>query len=119
MTQQQKIAAALMRAGVNNSAGWTAKSAPAKPDPLSVKEPSSAVVTTTVIEENAAPDSGEFDLHPAVVLMKGTHEPAFFISWRSPRDRFKSFDWKSSLMIWGGPALTLACVYLLLVVGTR
>jgi len=119
MTQQQKIAAALMRAGVNNSAGWTAISAPAKPPQLALEEASSGVVATAVIEESDALDTKGFDLHPAVVLMKGTHEPAFFISWRSPRDRFKSFDWKSSLMTWGGPALALVSIYLLLAFGTR
>jgi len=121
MTQQQKIAAALMRAGVNNSAAWTPMSGQAKPrrHQLAVKEPSSPALATTVIEESAALETGEFDLHPPVVLMRGTHEPAFFISWRSPREKFKSFDWKLSLMLWGGPALALASIYLLLGFGTR
>src|SRR5215472_4272562 len=44
MTQQQKIAAALMRAGVNNSAGWTGTGGQAKPaqPQVAVKEPSSS-----------------------------------------------------------------------------
>jgi hypothetical protein len=46
--------------------------------------------------------------------MQGAHNPAFFISWRSQRDVVNSLSWKSSLMIWGGPALTVACVYFLL-----
>jgi hypothetical protein len=119
MTQQQKIAAALVRAGVNNRTGWTAISAQAKPPRVAVEEAAPAVVATTVIEESAALDTRGFDLHPPVVLMKGTHEPTFVISWRSPRDRFKSFDWKSSLMTWGGPALALGCIYLLLAFGIR
>jgi len=121
MTQQQKIAAALMRAGVSNPTGWTAMSAPAKPPQsrLAVKEPSSARVATTVIEESAPPDISGFDLHPAAVLMKGTHESPFFISWRSPRDRFKTFDWKSRLLLWAAPALVVACIYLLFGFGTR
>ena len=59
-------------------------------------------------------ETSTFDLHPPVVLMKGSHEPAFFISWRSERDVVASLGWKSSLMIWGGPALTLSCTYFLL-----
>jgi hypothetical protein len=51
--------------------------------------------------------------------MKGSHESPFFISWRSPRDRFKSFDWKSSLLTLTGPALALASIYLLLGFGAR
>ena len=61
----------------------------------------------------AAPAPEQFDLHPPVVLMKGAHNPAFFISWRSQREVVQSLGWKSALMIWGGPALTLFCVYLL------
>jgi hypothetical protein len=45
--------------------------------------------------------------------MKGEHSPAFFISWRSQRDVVRSLGWKSALMIWGGPTLTLVCVYIL------
>lgn len=119
MTQQQKIAAALMRAGVNHGAGPMAISAQAKRPQLAVKESSLAGVATTVIEESAPPDISGFDLHPPVVLMKGSHESPFFISWRSPRDRFRSFDWKSSLLTLTGPALALACIYLLLGFGAR
>ena len=119
MTQQQKIAAALMRAGVNQGAGRMAISTQAKHSQLAVKEPSLAGVSTTVIEASAPLDISGFDLHPAVVLMKGSHESPFFISWRSPRDRFKSFDWKSGLMTVGGPALALVSMYLLLGFGAR
>ena len=119
MTQQQKIAAALMRAGVNHGAGRMAISAQARHPQLAVKEPSLAGVATTVIEASAPPDISGFDLHPAVVLMKGSHESPFLISWRSPRDRFKSFDWKSSLLTLAGPALALVSIYLLLGFGTR
>jgi hypothetical protein len=45
-------------------------------------------------------------------LMMGTHNKAFFISWHSQRDVVNSLSWKSTLMIWGGPALTLLCVYI-------
>jgi hypothetical protein len=51
-----------------------------------------------------------FDLHPTVVLMKGTHNPAFLISWHSQRDLLSELAWKSALYIWGGPILTLASV---------
>jgi hypothetical protein len=47
------------------------------------------------------------------VLMKGTHDSIFLISWHSQRDVVSSLNWKSTLMIWGGPALTLLCVYIL------
>ncbi len=107
MTQQQKIAAALMKAGISNPATWAAAGANTR-----VATP---VQTAPAVERESNPvDSEGFDLHPPVVLMKGSHEPTFFISWRSQRDVVKSLGWKSSLMIWGGPALTLASVYFLL-----
>ncbi len=109
MTQQQKIAAALVKAGISNPAAWSA---------AAVKTQSATTVqmkTVPVVERKAEPEGSEgFDLHPPVVLMQGSHQPAFFISWRSQRDVVNSLGWKSSLMIWGGPALTLASVYFLL-----
>jgi E3 ubiquitin ligase len=51
-----------------------------------------------------------FDLHPPVVLMKGTHNLAFLISWHSQRDLLTELSWKSTLYIWGGPILTLVSV---------
>jgi hypothetical protein len=55
-----------------------------------------------------------FDLHPAVVLMKGTNNKAFLISWRSQQEFARSLGWKCALMIWGGPVLALVSLYLLL-----
>jgi hypothetical protein len=66
-------------------------------------------------DEARGQDTSEtYDLHPPVVLMKGSHDPTFLISWRSQRDLIATLSWKSTLMIWGGPALTLVCVYILL-----
>jgi hypothetical protein len=109
MTQQQKIAAALSKAGLSNPAAWNT---------LTVTAPTiSASLATRAVAVEAQPateEVGFFDLHPPVVLMKGSHDPAFFISWKSQRDVVASLGWKSSLMIWGGPALTIVCVYILL-----
>jgi hypothetical protein len=51
-----------------------------------------------------------FDLDPPVVLMKGSHNPTFLISWHSQRDLLSELSWKSTLYIWGGPILTLVSV---------
>jgi hypothetical protein len=99
--QQQKITGALMKAGITNPAAWAA-----------------ARVTTAVTATSAsasaavAPALEQFDLHPSTVLMQGAHSPAFFISWQSQRDVVTALGWKSTLMIWGGPVLTLLCVYM-------
>jgi hypothetical protein len=58
-------------------------------------------------------NTGDFDLNPKTVVMKGQNNPAFFISWRSQREIAQSLGWQSALMIWGGPALTLLCLYIL------
>ena len=108
MTQQQKIAAALLRAGISNPAAWAASGvtdsgATANPAPNGSSE-SSALVNLD-----------GFDPRPPVVLMKGKNNPTFLISWRSQRDLARSLGWKCTLMIWGGPALFLLCLYLLLI----
>ena len=107
MTQQQRIAAALARAGFATTP-WQ------KPNSTGVAPPSTSAQTAAAVAETRAPaDTSGFDLHPPVVLMKGTNEPSFFISWRSQREVVNSLNWKSSLLIWGSPSLTLACVYFL------
>ena len=112
MSQQQKIAAALMKAGISNPAAWAVAGANGTSASASAHS-ASAVLTAPIEHRPAARPPEGFDLHPPVVLMKGSHDPAFFISWRSQRDVVNSLGWKSSLMIWGGPALTLVCIYFL------
>ena len=111
MTLQQKMAAAMTKAGVVNPSAWAAAgvdpgvnhgAAPLASSSLDARGPAAAAV------------DDQFDLQPPVVLMRGAHNPAFFISWRSQRDVVKALSWKSTLLIWGGPALTLLCVYILL-----
>jgi hypothetical protein len=103
--QQEKVSAALIKAGISNPAAWAAGGI----------SPTPAVKPTAVASNGAAasPAPEQFDLHPPTVLMRGDHDRAFFISWRSQRDVVSSLGWKSGLMIWGGPALTLVSVYLL------
>jgi hypothetical protein len=101
-----------MKAGISNPAAWSAAG-------MTTQATGAAQAKTTpVMEPEAQPETAaaeKFDLHPPVVLMQGTHQPAFYISWRSQRDVVRSLGWKSSVMIWGGPALTLISVYFLLV----
>lgn len=103
MSQQQKIAAALMKAGISNPAAWAA---------AGVSGSSSATIPVSV--QSATSPADFFDPHPAVVLMKGKNNPTFLISWRSQREIARSLGWKCALMIWGGPALALLSLYGLL-----
>jgi hypothetical protein len=101
MSQQQKIAVALSKAGITSPAAWAA---------------AGVVDSATALSEAPAPGAppAQFEMHPPVVLMKGSNPPAFFISWRSQKDVVKSLGWKSAAMIWGGPVLALLSVYILL-----
>jgi len=118
MTQQQKIAAALLKAGITSPLAWAAAGVSPEAAAQVGSYSASAVATSTPektgAEEKSLETNETFDLHPTVVLMKGTHEATFFISWRSQRDLVLALGWKSTLMIWGGPALTLVSVYVLL-----
>jgi hypothetical protein len=113
MTQQQKVAAALMKAGITNPAAWAVAEAGSATAPA-VSSYSGDAAVSNLVAVGAGVAIDEFDTHSPVVLMKGSHNPAFFISWRSQRDVVRSLGWKSALMIWGGPALTLLSVYVLL-----
>lgn len=101
MTQQEQISAALIKAGITNPAAWTV---------AGVNSGKMPDTNSKTISTNPA---GGFDLKPATILMRGEHNPAFFISWRSQRDVIKNLSWKSTLMIWSGPILTLASAYVL------
>lgn len=118
MTQQQKIAAALLKAGISNPAAWSAAGVPTASNALG------AMVLTTPLSPaggNGSPsnvcssgDANGFDPHPPVVLRKGTNNKTFLISWRSQQEVARSLGWKCTLMIWGGPALALLSLYFFL-----
>ena len=118
MTQQQKIAAALLKAGISNPAAWSAAGVP-----TASNGPGAMVLTAPLApaDGNSSPSnvssSGQangFDPHPPVVLRKGTNNKTFLISWRSQKEVARSLGWKCTLMIWGGPALALLSLYFFL-----
>ena len=104
--QQAKMAAVLTKAGIMSPMAWAAAGIDSAAQAMTQPTASGAAAAV-------APAPEQFDLHPPAVLMKGTHNRAFFISWRSQKEVVKSLGWKSALMIWGGPALALLCVYIL------
>jgi hypothetical protein len=113
MTQQQKVAAALLKAGIASPAAWAA--AGVRPFQTGVRMESNDSPQGSVTSGNGAgAELDGFDPHPPVVMMKGKNNPTFLISWRSQRDVARSLAWKCTLMIWGGPALALLSLYVLL-----
>ena len=111
MTQQQKIAAALMKAGISNPAAWA--TAGVTPSALALNSDPATSSHGTQAPPQPAP-TADFETNPPVVLMKGKNNPTFLISWRSQRDLARSLGWKCTAMIWGGPALALLSLYALL-----
>ena len=109
MTQQQKIAAALIKAGITSPAAWSAAGVASESvSPVAVvSDPVSAS------SRNGGRSNG-FDPHPPVVLRKGENDKTFLISWRSQQEVARGLAWKCTLMIWGGPALSLFSLYVLL-----
>lgn len=57
---------------------------------------------------------GDFDLHPRVAIGKGERNEPFIISGHSQKEVVRTLAWKSALYIWGGPVVTLACIYFLM-----
>jgi hypothetical protein len=96
MTQQGKIAAALLRAGIPNPVTWADHHA--ENEIHVVDEP----------ESEPSPEANEVRL--SRVLQQKSNASALPLP---NRDHNSSVDRKTSLMIWGGPALTLACIYIL------
>ncbi len=110
-TKQEQVAAAMVKAGITNPAAWAA--AGVTPVATAAGALTTATVGTPGSAAAAAPAIEQFDLHPPAVLMKGAHDSYFLISWKSQRDLVSSLSWKSALMIWGGPAITLLSAYFL------
>lgn len=123
MNQQQKIAAALLRAGVASPQAWTAAgvSATGAAPPGGVQVLADPTTASPGVGGNGSPSNvgssavlNGFDPHPPVVLMKGINNKTFLISWRSQQEVARSLGWKCTLMIWGGPALALLSLYFFL-----
>jgi hypothetical protein len=119
MSQQQKVTAALMKAGIMNPAAWAVAGVSSQDKGVQVAEdPSSTNAASKPSNgnpQNTTSGNG-FDQRPPVVLMKGETNKTFLISWRSQQEVARSLGWKCTLMIWGGSALALASLYFFLVV---
>jgi len=96
MTQQGKIAAALLRAGIPNPVTWADQHTPNE--------------VRVVDEPENEKETGTKDVNVSRVLQQKSNAPALQLP---TRDQNHTADRMTSLMIWGGPALTLACIYIL------
>jgi len=114
---QQRVEAAMLKAGISNPAAWAAAgiSAGGGTGVQVMKDPGFGTASNAADSTGIAGIAGNgFDLHPPVVLMKGTNNKTFLISWRSQKEVASFLGWKCTLMIWGGPPLALLSLYVLL-----
>lgn len=109
---QQNIAAALIKAGISNPAAWSA--AGLGGGGAGVQVIADSIPERSGVLETAPGSLDGFDRRPPVVLMKGVANKTFLISWRSQQEVARSLGWKCTLMIWGGPLLSLFCLYIIL-----
>jgi hypothetical protein len=125
MSQQAKIAAALTRAGITKPEAWSAAGVPYQAiavdesaSPMPVSAPSEArqheARQHEARQHEDQPKPSDFNLTPPVVLMKGSNDPTFVISFRSQKEFASALAWKSAAMVWGGAAITLLGLYVLL-----
>jgi len=120
MSQQAKISAALTRAGITKPAAWSAARIPYQSVAVEENEPPATISARSDVrlhearldEDQSA--SSDFNLIPPVVLMKGANDPTFVISFRSQKEFVSGLAWKSAAMVWGGTAITLLGLYMLL-----
>ena len=63
----------------------------------------------------ASADGGQFDLSPPVVLKKGRPDELFILSSASQHDLAAGLAVKSVLCIWGGAAMALFALWLMVV----
>jgi hypothetical protein len=97
MTQQSKIAAAMLKAGIPSPATWTDQSPQST---VRVADPPGPQACLPPVETKLS-----------VVVEPGVSKfPTSALQSPEPRQSIKS---KAMLLIWGGPALTLACIYFL------
>jgi len=120
MGQQAKIAAALTRAGITKPEAWVAAGVPYQPVAVEQNTPSAIISTHSqgripeARPKEDQPRPADFDFTPPVVLMKSANNPTFVISFRSQKAFITALGWKSVAMVWGGAAITLLGLYMLL-----
>ncbi len=122
MTQQGKIAAALMRAGITKPEAWSVAGVPFQAVAVETNAPPDSLAGKMSALDQRGPNSdslnghnppSSFNLKPPVVLMKADKDSTFVISCRSQKELIGSLGWKSVGMVWGGAAITALGLYML------
>jgi len=75
--------------------------------------PGAALRVNSSLQPSSNKAFGAFDLHPSAAISKGERHEPFTISWHSQREIVGKLAWQSAACIWGGPLLTLICLWFL------
>ena len=113
-TQQSRIAAALIKAGIKNPSAWDAAGIP-------YPGPAAATAVLEQVKDSSAQcftpetaSSSGFTLKPRLVLMKGGADEPFVISSRGTQRSSPLSAWKAFMAISVGAALTIVSLWFLL-----
>jgi hypothetical protein len=98
MTQQGRIAAALLKAGIPSPATWTHES---------------MQVTVRVEDRSTSKPNPTTEAEVSRVLQQGANASDFRIPALNQTGSHHASHWEATMMIWGGPALALVCIYIL------
>ena len=118
MSQQGKIAAALVRAGIAKPEAWSAAGVPyqhvavAGKDGQGHSESDSPLDPTSESEKQF--ESSSSHLAAPMVLMKGEHDATFVISTGSQKELARRLAWKSAGMLLAGAVFALLGLFVLL-----
>jgi len=108
---QNKVAAMLIQSGMSNPSAWPAAGLASSARAVQTGNEMPQTQTAAGVPSVGSSELDGFDPHPPVVLNKGETNKTFIISWRSQQEVARSLGWKCTLMIWGGPLLSLLSLY--------
>jgi hypothetical protein len=113
MTQQEKIAAALLKAGITKPEAWAIAGVPCPDTPMlsQQEDTGSASHATASLPQASAPPPPDCE---SLVLMKGEGDSRFVISYRSRQELSGPPAWQSAAMALIGAGLSTLGAYVLL-----
>jgi hypothetical protein len=117
MSQQGKIAAALVRAGITKPEAWSAAGIPYQNVAVAERDEQHkhAGSSSTEPAQNSELPSTNLNVTPSLVLMKDGDNPTFVISYRNQKELAHALAWKAAGLISAGTLTVLLGLYVLLV----
>lgn len=112
MTQQEKIAAALLKAGITKPEAWAVAGVPCPETPMLRQPEDTGSASNAIASQPQAPAPPPTDSE-SLVLMKGEGDSRFVISYRSRQELAGPPAWQSAAMALGGVCFSTLGAYVL------